>query len=381
MRQKKEEMLKSEHLICPRIKKRLDLLVTESRKWSASWDGDKKFAVKQGTRVVIVDLEAMTCSCRVFELTGIPCEHAIAAIYDRRHQVVDYVSDFYKREKYLATYQHALEAINGEEFWEINSTDELLPPDIPKKLRGRPKKLRRKEDWEGGNRSQTSQARASGPVLQRFSNKRKMHCSLCKSADHRKSNCPTKGENQQGSDKAPAAVNNPPSQPTSKKRPKELKRQKMQIRRKTTKVPTEKEAENDGGNGEAVGDGPEKEAIADKGKNPILENVESDEGVALARAFKVPRKFMPFLNESDEVVEKQVNDHQPFQDKLLGPLGFKAVFMPTPGFVPFLPPRNTPPASTPPNQLPPNSGTQESSTLPPTNHLQGSKSKLIKSFT
>ncbi|WOG82016.1 hypothetical protein DCAR_0101175 [Daucus carota subsp. sativus] len=75
---------------------------------------------------------------------------------------------------------------------------------------------------------------------------------------------------------------------------------------------------------------------------------------------------MPFLNESDEVVEKQVNDHRPFQDKLLGPLGFKAVFMPTPGFVPFLPPRNTPPASTPPNQLPPNSGTQESSTLPPT---------------
>ncbi|WOH06484.1 hypothetical protein DCAR_0625912 [Daucus carota subsp. sativus] len=157
MRQKRDEMLKTDYLICPRIKKRLDLLITESRNWTASWDGQKLFAVKQGTRVNTVDLETMSCSCRVFDLTGIPCEHAIAAIYDRRHQVIDYISDYYKRSKYLASYQHSLEAIKGEEFWEVHSTDELLPPDIPKKLRGRPKRLRRREDWEGGNRIQSSQ--------------------------------------------------------------------------------------------------------------------------------------------------------------------------------------------------------------------------------
>ncbi|KAK1373632.1 hypothetical protein POM88_029825 [Heracleum sosnowskyi] len=40
-------------------------------------------------------------------------------------------------------------ALKGEDFWEFQSTEPLLPPDIPKKLRGRPKKLRRREDWEG----------------------------------------------------------------------------------------------------------------------------------------------------------------------------------------------------------------------------------------
>lgn len=49
-------------------------------------------------------------------------------------------------------------------------------------------------------------------------------------------------------------------------------------------------------------------------------------------------------------------DPQTFHEKLMGPIGHKAIFIPIHGFVPFLPPRNTPPASTPPNapvQAPP----------------------------
>lgn len=133
----------------------------------------------------------MSCDCRVFDLTGIPCEHAIAAIHDRRHNPVDYLSEYYKRPLYLASYNQSLEAINGEEFWEIFLTDELIPPDIPKKLRGRPKKLRRREHWEGGHRSQASQVQG-GPLLQMYSNKRVMHYSLCRQSGHNKKKCPNK---------------------------------------------------------------------------------------------------------------------------------------------------------------------------------------------
>ncbi|KAL8121268.1 hypothetical protein AgCh_018128 [Apium graveolens] len=83
---------------------------------------------------------------RRYDLTGIPYEHVIDAILDRRYHHVDYVSDFYKKQKFLASYKFPLEALKGEELWEVHSTDELLPPDLPKKLRGRPKKMRRKED-------------------------------------------------------------------------------------------------------------------------------------------------------------------------------------------------------------------------------------------
>lgn len=66
---------------------------------------------------------------------------------------------------------------------------------------------------------------------------------------------------------------------------------------------------------------------------------------------KVPRKHMPFANEAEDVWEKTGKDPVAFQEKLRGPLGYQAVFMPTPGLVPFYPLRGTPPASTPPNQV------------------------------
>lgn len=42
----------------------------------------------------------------------------------------------YYKEKFLVAYNFPLVALKGEEFWEVHSTDELLPPTLPKKLRG-----------------------------------------------------------------------------------------------------------------------------------------------------------------------------------------------------------------------------------------------------
>lgn len=46
----------------------------------------------------------------------------------------------------------------------------------------------------------------------------------------------------------------------------------------------------------------------------------------------------------------------------MGPIGYKAVFIPTPGFVPFLHPRSTPPAFTLPNKPVTTTATQQRST-------------------
>lgn len=148
--------------------------------------------VRQGTSTVTVDLVDKTCDCRVFQLTGIPCPHAVSAIHSSRQHPIAFVSEYYKRERYLQSYIYPLEALKGEDFWEFQSNESLLPPDIPKKLRGRPKKLRRREDWEGGNRTRSSQITASqvGFEVQRFDGRRVMHCSLCGEAGHRKNKCP-----------------------------------------------------------------------------------------------------------------------------------------------------------------------------------------------
>lgn len=56
LNKKRSEMANSVDEICPRIKKRLDKCVTESRDWNATWDGQSKYLVKSGCRAVTVDL-------------------------------------------------------------------------------------------------------------------------------------------------------------------------------------------------------------------------------------------------------------------------------------------------------------------------------------
>lgn len=50
-----------------------------------------------GHETFVVDLEKQTCGCFKWQFTGMPCKHAISAIYARRHDhPEDHVSDFFQ---------------------------------------------------------------------------------------------------------------------------------------------------------------------------------------------------------------------------------------------------------------------------------------------
>ena len=72
--------------ICPKIKKKLD----KATEWAANCDvmsaggGLYKVASREYEGGYRVDLKAMTCDCRRWQLTGIPCWHAIACCRSER---------------------------------------------------------------------------------------------------------------------------------------------------------------------------------------------------------------------------------------------------------------------------------------------------------
>lgn len=68
-----------------------------------------------------VNLDGRSCDFREYDLTRIPYAHAIAVIHDSRHNLVNYLFEYYKRKLYLATYGHSLEAIKGDEYWDVYS--------------------------------------------------------------------------------------------------------------------------------------------------------------------------------------------------------------------------------------------------------------------
>ncbi|KAL3537235.1 hypothetical protein ACH5RR_000601 [Cinchona calisaya] len=133
-----------------------------------------------------VDLEQRTCTCRRWDLSGLPCNHAISAIYRTTEKLDMYVDDCYKKEAYLRSYEPVVNPVSGHNGWP--KTGLVVQPPNYGRGPGRPKKLRRKDPEE---------LRKSRPIVNpnkpNLSSKvgGKIRCSYCQEyAGHNKTSCP-----------------------------------------------------------------------------------------------------------------------------------------------------------------------------------------------
>ena len=90
-------MLKYKGEPCPNIQDKLETLKNESRNCFCTFAGDKKFEVDFYSTQHVVDLIGKTCSYRMWELLGVPCNHAIAAIFANREKPEVYVHAYFSK--------------------------------------------------------------------------------------------------------------------------------------------------------------------------------------------------------------------------------------------------------------------------------------------
>ncbi|KAL4371748.1 hypothetical protein AHAS_Ahas06G0196800 [Arachis hypogaea] len=79
--------------------------------WEAQWCGDdehNEFEVRKWQHRVRVNTRERKCSCRKWQLTGLPCCHGIAAIQRKNEKSEDYVHHKLTIEAYNRTYQFTL---------------------------------------------------------------------------------------------------------------------------------------------------------------------------------------------------------------------------------------------------------------------------------
>ncbi|XP_021802477.1 L-type lectin-domain containing receptor kinase IX.2-like, partial [Prunus avium] len=106
MATRREAMEKWHHDVGPRVFATLEKLKKQSAWCIPRLAGESKYEVKcfGGTQVV-VDLRNRSCSCRQWDLTGIPCKHACAAIGQLNGNHISYVHDYYKKEAFMKAYK------------------------------------------------------------------------------------------------------------------------------------------------------------------------------------------------------------------------------------------------------------------------------------
>ena len=136
------------------------------------------FGVSIGTTFLNVDIMKRICTCRGWEMLGIPCEHATTVILSIGQNVVDFVQDWYKflmqeliysgsfscietHDMPIVANDGLVRSIIGEVFFSLNPLHTKRPPDRPRKKR----------------------------IESQFQDKRTVSCSRCHTSGHHRKTC------------------------------------------------------------------------------------------------------------------------------------------------------------------------------------------------
>ncbi|XP_020102083.1 uncharacterized protein LOC109719708 [Ananas comosus] len=111
---------------------------------------DVLFQVIAADHTDVVDLSKKTCSCKRWDIDGIPCNHAMAAISFRLRDPYDFVEDWFKTSTYRATYNDCVPPTRGKEQWPAILSNVVLPRPPNVRIQPGRRKVSRRESIANG---------------------------------------------------------------------------------------------------------------------------------------------------------------------------------------------------------------------------------------
>lgn len=149
------------------------------------FNGVSGFEVGDGDDRHVVNLESSMCTCRSWDVSGIPCSHAVCAMNHVKKDPKLFISHWYEKSTYIATYEVPMQPIPGTKFMNVEAFERCEPPPFTRQP-GRPKVKRIRSSTE------TMRGRPSGSMGRKGVI---ITCSLCREEGHNRATCPKKKKN------------------------------------------------------------------------------------------------------------------------------------------------------------------------------------------
>ncbi|KAI3923558.1 hypothetical protein MKW92_044655 [Papaver armeniacum] len=175
--ERRETSMQWTTILVPSAERRVAEALERARSYQVLRANEAEFEVISHEGTNIVDIRNRCCLCRGWQLYGIPCAHAVAALLSCRQNVHRFTESCFTVTTYRKTYSQTLHPVPDKTLWKEASENGANPAaevliNPPKSLRppGRPRKKRvRAED--------------RGRV------KRVVHCSRCNQTGHFRTTC------------------------------------------------------------------------------------------------------------------------------------------------------------------------------------------------
>ena len=150
--------------------------IEQSRAYQVHKANEAQFEVMTGEATLLVDIRCRSCMCRGWDLYGLPCSHAVAALLSCRQDVFRFTEGYFTVANYRRTYAETIHPVPDKTMWkkmeaEGESGDEVMitPPRV---LRQQPRPRKRRVQVEDRGRQ-----------------KRAVRCSRCNQPGHFRTTC------------------------------------------------------------------------------------------------------------------------------------------------------------------------------------------------
>lgn len=165
-------------IVCPTINKKMNKYIDWSGTCHPISNGNNVFEVTQRKHYRFgVDLNRNNCTCGYWQVSGMPCAHAIATIHTITSDLTSYIASCFYVEAFKRTYAHCLQPVNGMDCWPISPRTRPAAPGYVK-MPGRPKTERRKEETD--KKVSKTRLPKTGTLIR---------CGKCKGVGHNRTTC------------------------------------------------------------------------------------------------------------------------------------------------------------------------------------------------
>nr|KAJ0225672.1 hypothetical protein LSAT_V11C100001570 [Lactuca sativa] len=131
----------------PNIQLNIDEFGKDMRLWTVVPSGGDVFESRHDYNGYKVDLATHTCTCNLWMLSGIPYVYSQAAINYIHKDPNQFLSSWFHKDKYVATYSQNIQPIGGSNLWSRTKFIKPLPPPV-RRMHGGPKLKRVKHTLE-----------------------------------------------------------------------------------------------------------------------------------------------------------------------------------------------------------------------------------------
>ena len=146
----KASITKMSGKLCPNIQVKVEKAGFKASECLLMYSGEGKYEVDYRQQKFVVNLRKKSCGCKKWDITGIPCHHAISAILYQGGKIENYVDHCYTIEKYKKSYKPIIHPVPSMEQWTRTQYDPVDPP-LERCHPGRPKRMRRRDPSEPRN--------------------------------------------------------------------------------------------------------------------------------------------------------------------------------------------------------------------------------------